>query len=150
MTGQDVRQLKERLQGIRAFPVAGQQWASLADGPMVNDDPNLASLFQGIRGVVLLARPTDPSRYEHVFVFALAALHSYTETLCLLQYFGNEGNVMGTFARQISTCNMTRSKGCCVRHVKHIMEENKFGVIHCCLCYRPDVMGTLPVLCDNH
>lgn len=62
MASQDVQQLKELLQGIQTFPVAGQQWASLADGLMVNDDPNLASLFEGIRGVVLLALPSDPSR----------------------------------------------------------------------------------------
>ena len=62
MTSENVQQLKSLLQGIRTFPVVGQQWASLADGLMVNDDPNVASLFEGIRGVVLLALPSDPSR----------------------------------------------------------------------------------------
>lgn len=62
MGEQEVQQLKGQLQDIPAFPVAGQQWACLSDGPMVNDDVSLAQLFDGIKGVVLLSLPVDPDR----------------------------------------------------------------------------------------
>ena len=62
MTADDVQQLRGMLQGIRAFPVAGQQWAALADGLMVNDDPALARLFEHTKGVVLLHLPAEAHR----------------------------------------------------------------------------------------
>lgn len=69
MTQQAVQELKQQLQAIRAFPVAGQQWASLSDGLMVNDDSNLAHLFDGVKGVVLLSLPADPNRSVCLTVF---------------------------------------------------------------------------------
>lgn len=49
--------LREMLLDVKAFPVAGQQWASLSDGLMLNDDPSVAALFRGAKGVALLHLP---------------------------------------------------------------------------------------------
>ena len=56
--------LREMLLDVKAFPIAGQQWASLSDGLMLNDDPSVAALFRGAKGVALLHLP---DRYVSCF-----------------------------------------------------------------------------------
>lgn len=59
----EVSQLQSMLKNVKAFPIAGQQWASLADGLILNDEPNLARLFEGAHGVALLHLPQGSERY---------------------------------------------------------------------------------------
>ena len=58
----DEAELKELLQDVRAFPIAGQQWVSLADGLILNDEATLARLFEGAHGVALLHLPRHTDR----------------------------------------------------------------------------------------
>ena len=53
----DIDALRQMLLNVKAFPVAGQQWASLSDGLILNDEPTVAALFQGAKGVALLHLP---------------------------------------------------------------------------------------------
>ena len=53
----DVAALRQMLLDIKAFPVDGQQWASLSDGLILDDEPTVAALFQGAKGVALLHLP---------------------------------------------------------------------------------------------
>ena len=54
----DIDELRERLKDLKVFPIAGQaQWASLSDGLILNDEPALACLFEGAKGVALLHLP---------------------------------------------------------------------------------------------
>ena len=53
----DVDALRQMLLDVKAFPVDGQQWASLSDGLILNDEPTVATLFQGAQGVALLHLP---------------------------------------------------------------------------------------------
>ena len=64
---EELTQLQEMLKGVKAFPIAGQQWVSLSDGLVLNDDPSLARLFEGAAGVALLQLPT-PDRYKPLLV----------------------------------------------------------------------------------
>ena len=59
---QEVSQLQDILKHVKAFPIAGQQWVSLADGLILNDEPNLARLFEGAQGVALLHVSQSPER----------------------------------------------------------------------------------------
>ena len=58
----ELKELQEMLQDVKAFPVAGQQWVSLSDGLMLNDEPTLARLFEGAHGVALLHLPKHNER----------------------------------------------------------------------------------------
>ncbi len=53
----DVDALRQMLLDVKAFPVDGQQWASLSDGLILNDEPSVAALFRGAQGVALLHLP---------------------------------------------------------------------------------------------
>jgi len=53
----DIGALRQMLLDVKAFPVDGQQWASLSDGLTLNDEPTVAALFQGAKGVALLHLP---------------------------------------------------------------------------------------------
>ncbi len=53
----DIDALRQMLLHVKAFPVAGQQWASLSDGLILNDEPTVAALFRGAKGVALLHLP---------------------------------------------------------------------------------------------
>ena len=53
----DVDALRQMVLDVKAFPVAGQQWASLSDGLILNDEPTVAALFRGAKGVALLHLP---------------------------------------------------------------------------------------------
>ena len=77
---QEVSQLQDMLKNVKAFPIAGQQWVSLADGLILNDEPELARLFEGAQGVALLHVPQGPERYTPSY--AQAVLHS-----CKLRIF---------------------------------------------------------------
>ena len=59
---QEVSQLQDMLKDVKAFPIAGQQWVSLADGLILNDEPSLARLFEGAQGVALLHVPQGSDR----------------------------------------------------------------------------------------
>ena len=63
LKGQEVSQLQDMLKDVKAFPVAGQQWVSLADGLILNDEPSLARLFEDAKGVALLHVPQGSERY---------------------------------------------------------------------------------------
>ena len=60
---QGVSQLQNMLKNVKAFPIAGQQWVSLADGLILNDEPNLARLFERAQGVALLHVPQGSERW---------------------------------------------------------------------------------------
>ncbi|DBA85049.1 TPA: hypothetical protein ACH3X2_005780 [Trebouxia sp. C0005] len=53
----DIDALRQMLLDVKAFPVAGQQWASLSDGLIINDEPAVAALFREAKGVALLHLP---------------------------------------------------------------------------------------------
>ena len=57
MTDQDISELRSLLGAVTAFPLAGQRWAPLSEGLILNDDPALAALFEGAKGVALLHLP---------------------------------------------------------------------------------------------
>ena len=59
---QEVSQLQDMLKNVKAFPIAGQQWVALADGLILNDEPNLARLFTDAKGVALLHVPQGSER----------------------------------------------------------------------------------------
>ena len=61
LRGEEVSQLQDMLKNVKAFPIAGQHWVSLADGLILNDEPTLARLFEGAQGVALLhvSQPSD-------------------------------------------------------------------------------------------
>jgi hypothetical protein len=49
--------------GWRLFPARGGAWVSLADSPMVADEPDLAALFEGTPGMTFLELPTQHGRW---------------------------------------------------------------------------------------
>lgn len=57
MAEAEIDALRQMLLDVKAFPVAGQQWASLSDGLILNDEPTVAALFRGAKGVALLHLP---------------------------------------------------------------------------------------------
>jgi len=57
MAEAEIDALRQMLLDVKAFPVDGQQWASLSDGLTLNDEPTVAALFQGAKGVALLHLP---------------------------------------------------------------------------------------------
>ena len=62
MEEKDIVELRKVLLDVKAFPIAGQQWASLSHGLILNDEPALAHLFEGAKGVALLHLPVTSSR----------------------------------------------------------------------------------------
>ena len=62
MKERELAQLQDLLKDVKAFPIAGHQWMSLADGLILNDEPDLARLFEGAQGVALLHLPQGPER----------------------------------------------------------------------------------------
>lgn len=96
MGTEEVQQLRGMLQEVQAFPVAGQQWASLGDGLMVNDDPALARLFEQTPGVVLLHLPAETHRWGslHLLNCLFSCLGDSAEPLLV-------GNVLEQYQKAV-------------------------------------------------